>query len=231
MKHMTDLINDIANSPLIQALNDAGLTALLFGAVAAIFGYLGQLISNFISLKQREKNEKVNRLLDLYSMLRVSRVVYLSQREELDELLERIAQRLGKSSSSELSLEEQIEQVYPLLNDSESRDFKRIRGMTQYSMYSLNRNLQSWVKSDVIFRTNENKKGVWRALASGLNQLESHLSLWKSKYMSAFKGQEDKAVVYLRGQHEDSIQFPAGLNRTVLDVLRTLGVKHLPNIL
>lgn len=188
-------------------------TAVVAAVLAAV-GYVAKLLIELIRDVRRSRAEKRARLLELASLLRATRVLFLVQ----NQLAVRLAEAL-RSAHPDAPSGSGYEDLFATQFDTFTPDQKAlheiIRGITEHSLRPLNKALSKWLRKDLTFRTGYRAKGDWRRLAEKLGELETHLLLWHAKYDSWIPGEPRHALVYLADEQQHGIAFPEGLDDLV----------------
>jgi hypothetical protein len=200
-----------------DAAGAAGSAALLGAALAAL-GYAGRQLADFALQFWRRRQADFARLVELHSLLRATRAVFLVQIDQRDRLL-RLIRRNHPEVSPDRGFDAAFSQAYPHLNPEEKQLHSIIRGVTEHSMKPLNDALSEWVKGDTVFKAGRRRGRTDRKLARLLGDLEAHLSLWHAKYQVWIPGHEEHALVYLDDEEQHGVKFPRELDRVVAEVV------------
>jgi hypothetical protein len=159
------------------------------------------------------------RLHELESLLRASRTAFLVQRTLADRLAERILSTHEVDSPKGEGFESLFARLHPHFDADETDLHKVIRGYTEHALCPLNEAMLAWLEGDTYFRTRRGSESDEAQLASGLNQLEAHLWLWRAKYRSWIPDHPQHALVYLADEADHGLGFPQGIEAILARVI------------
>lgn len=201
------------------------LGTAIFGAAVAIFGFVAKQGLSWLGEIRADHRAQRARLIDLWSLLRASGAVFLTQRAQADNLANAIVSRLGPQALHRDGLDATFSAEYSRMTPPERALHDIIRSTTIHAMRPLNEAILSWLTTDTTFRTSHNHRRFGRrALAAALGELETHLRIWCAKYSVWIPDHPDHALVYLADEMQHGPGFPPDLEA---QVARVLGFKDL----
>lgn len=189
------------------------------GAVIAALGYVGKTVADTVGRWRKARAKERVRLLQLASLLRASRTIFLSQRDLVKRLQNSLNERLPTKPAPGMGYERQFSESYAFFTDEERELHKLIRSMTEHGLRPLNLAMSQWLDGDIKYRNATDAGTLQGRLAVKLNQLDAHLRLWNAKYAAWIPEYPEHALVYLADEEKHGLGFPPGLDQAVAEVL------------
>jgi hypothetical protein len=186
--------------------------------VAAVIGSLGYVADKLLITLRRWRERKRKRradLLRLQGLLTTMQAIFLVQGRHRDKLFAAIEERNGVQK---IGYEATFVANFATFNASDKQSHALIRGITIHSLKPLNDQAIAWVNADVFYRSNTGST-LDRSLAEHLNQLATHLMLWRALYEMWIPSEPSHALVYLADELDAGIGFPTGVEGLIDRVL------------
>jgi hypothetical protein len=195
-----------------------GVGAALIGAIIAASGYVGKLLIDAGLDLQKRRRDRRAQLVDLRSLLRVTRTSFDIQKQHAMCLVETLRLRdpalVGASG-----YEETMALAYPSFTPDEKQLHGIIRGITVNALKPTNDKILQWIQNDRYFRGQQKGAGHIGELPERLSELQTHLLLWFAKYETWIADKPQHALVYLDDEFQHGIGFPSGIDELVDQVL------------
>jgi hypothetical protein len=195
------------------AQQDPSLTAALVAGALAALGYAGRSAYREFRSYRTSRAKREVRLLQLSSLLRSSKDAFGSQVTQCRLLMDLLVQRLADVDVSQ-GYDHLFYTQFSHFTSTEREKFDIIRGITQFALRPLNREMLAWLDADVDYRTELSAAGTPGKLAESLNILASHLTLWLAQYEVSMSDPRH-ALVFLADEKHSGIGFPVGIERIV----------------
>jgi len=214
------------------------LQPILFGAlIAALFGALGYLLRDVFESRKRRREEReqerreledaITQLRHLQSLLEEAYGVFVTQNVQRNRLMQQIRRNQPDFDPAGLGYDETFYRLYDEMDEAERDLFQVVRGMTEYSMHSVNTRLRQWLEDNVNLPHVFARHGEdIEALTESLDQLRLHLHHWFSKYHTVFSTSEKRSLVYLGDEKQQGLQFPGGLSQQLERTLEELNPRR-----
>ena len=194
-----------------------GIGAALIGAIIAGSGYVGKLLVDAGLDLQKRKRDRRAQLVDLRSLLRVTRTSFALQNLHVIRLREMLRER--NLAVGDAGYEETMSCAYPSFTRKEKELHGIIRGMTVNALKPTNQKVLEWIQNDRYFRGQQKGAGLIGNLTERLSDLQSHLLLWLAKYETWIPDKPEHALVYLGDEDQHGVGFPSGIDELVDQVL------------
>ena len=195
-----------------------GVGAALIGAIIAASGYVGKLLIDAGLDLQKRKQDRRAQLVDLRSLLRVTRTSFAIQKQHAIRLLDMLRER-NPAFDGASGYEETFARAYRSFTPDENQLHSIIRGMTVNALKPTNEKILQWIQNDRYFRGQQKREGEIGALPERLSDLQTHLLLWLAKYETWIPDKPEHALVYLGDELQHGVGFPAGIDELVDQVL------------
>ncbi len=208
-----------ANGDSANAAN--WLSKVIVGAIIASLGYVGKQISDVLLEMRRVRQLRRAQLIQLESLLRVTRVAFEVQNQHARDLLAILQERI-KDLDSSGGFEKVFSREFRDMLPEEKEIHALVRGITVSSLRTGNSALLKWLESDVYFNAQYRKSGPLRVLAGKLAELQSHIILWQAKFEIWIPDQSKHALVYMADEQQHGSAFPTGLDPAVDEVLKII---------
>jgi hypothetical protein len=188
------------------------------GAVLAALGYVAKLfIDSWTRYRDRER-ERRSQLVQLRSLLNVTRISFAIQHDHVTRLLALLKRRKSALDDSG-GFERAFSNEYEGFTPAEKEIHNIIRGLTVHSLRPANSAIRSWLRRDSYFKGQPDGSTVRGRLAAELGKLESHLLLWEAKYQVWIPEHPEHALVYLADEQKHGTGFPGNIDRLVEESL------------
>jgi hypothetical protein len=191
----------------------------VLGAVIAALGYVAKLLIESLTDYRNRKRERKSQLVQLRSLLNVTRVSFAIQNEHAARLLALLKQR-----KSQLDFSGGFESVFSEEFDTFTAEEKElhsiIRGITIHSLRPANSAIRSWLREDSYFKGQPAGQTLRGSLAAELGNLETHLLLWESKYQVWIPENPKHSLVYLADEKNHGTGFPGNIDSLVEESLK-----------
>ncbi len=191
----------------------------VLGAVLAALGYVARLIIESWTHYRNRKRERRSQLVQLRSLLNVTRVSFAIQNEHATRLLALLRQR-----NPYLDLSGGFESVFSKEFDTFTAEEKElhsiIRAITIHSIRPANSAIRSWLRRDSYFKGQPAGNTLRGKLATELGNLETHLRLWESKYQVWIPEHPKHSLVYLADEKNHGTGFPSSIDSLIDESLR-----------
>jgi hypothetical protein len=197
----------------------AWLGTAVLGAILAALGYVAKLLIESWTRYRDRQRERRSQLVELHSLLNVTRASFAIQNEHVNRLLALL--RVRKSSLDDSGgFERAFSNEYETFTTEEKELHSIIRGLTIHALRPANSDIRSWLRHDTFFKgqpTGSSSKG---RLAVELGKLESHLRMWEAKYQVWIPGHPEHSLVYLADEQKHGIGFPGNIDSLVDETLK-----------
>ena len=158
--------------------------------------------------KSNQKDILINKIKQLKSLLRTSKVTFDAQRKVRNKLFKKVRRRLNVPR---VQYEEFFRQHFGELNEEEKLLHQTMRGYTKDILFQYN--------SKILHLINENESLLE---LKSISQLKNHLEIWLSKYNNIFKKDDSMCLIY--AGVVEKVPFPSDneLNDDLEKLLRSL---------
>ena len=194
-------------------------TAVL-GAVLATVGFVAKQLLEWLGTVRKGARERRARLVTLLSMLNATAAIFRAQAKLRDRLTDLLDQRSSAEPASH-GYERSLTLAFQSMTPAERELHDLVRAYTIHGLQPLNEAILAWLAADSDFKLNRSWRTTRKALARQLGALETHLLLWRAKYLVWIPDAPEHALVYLGGEERHGVPFPTGVERTIE---RTLGL-------
>ena len=207
------------------------LGVAVIGAFIAVFSFVAKSLYELWSNVQKTHAARLASIIDLSTLLKVSRIAFLTQNKWAEDLLELLRQNHPNEIIDDEAFETSFSRLHNKLLPEETVLHELIRAWTEHFLRPINKATLDWLKNDTLFRTTyiSAKDEKRRALAEELIKLHIHLLLWECKYNAWIPNHPEHALVYLADEERHGIIFPPGFDQLIDDVMSDLK-KSAPKI-
>jgi hypothetical protein len=196
------------------------LGAALIGAIVAALGYVAKLLLDWWGHFSDVRSEQRARLLELSSLLRASRALFLVQNAQVRRLSEMLRARLPNERAKFKGFEAAMSALYPQMTSEEKELHIIIRSTTQHGMKHLNQVMLDWLRNDNTYRVAGAKGGLRQDFANALHDLQTHLLMWQAKYEAWIPEHPEHALVYLADEEKHGPGFPSNIHKIITELLK-----------
>ena len=194
--------------------SSAAVAAAAVTAVLAAIGYIGRQVADLVVAAMRKNEADFAHLVELQSLLNGSGAVYRVQ-NDLTRNLEALVVRNHPEQSSSMGFDALFTRAYGQFMADEQEMHSIIRSMTENSVRPLNQAMSRWLETDRVYKVGARRGPVWQKLAIELRKLETHLSVWHSKYQVWIPDHPAHALVYMADEKQHGVGFPEDLEVVV----------------
>ena len=198
-------------------ISDAAGTAVA-GAIVAAVGYVGKLLVDLALEFDKSKRDRRSQLVELRSLLRVTKASFFIQRQHAIHLGDMLRQR-DPSRAAAGGYERIFASNYHSLTPEEKELHGIIRGITMYALSPTNAKIIEWIQRDTYFRGQQKSERQIGKLPDYLSDLHTHLLLWVAKYETWIPDKPEHALIYLDDEEKHGIGFPKGIDDQIERVL------------
>lgn len=184
------------------------LATAMVGAVLAALGYVAKLFIELLQSKMDNRRLKRSRLIELQSLLKAAKVAFRIQNKHASKLTGRVETRYPEISQKYTGYAEKISRTFHSFDEEEKQIHSIIRSITINTLFTLNKEILEWLKTDMFFKARKSNNQTFSKLASILVVLESHLLLWIAKYEAWIPDHPEHALVYMADENEHGLGFP-----------------------
>jgi hypothetical protein len=198
---------------------DASIVVAILAALFAALGYVGKLVVDVARAAIERRAARRAKLVEIDSLLRASRAVFVVQNELAIRLEESLSQSQPDTVVPEgAGYEETFVAGYAEATPAERELHGLIRSMTETAMRELNEKMLAWLAADTHYKGQRYREGPAGVLAGKLAELEAHLHMWQAK--RAYWMEDPRhALVYLADEEKHGVGFPRGLDEAVREML------------
>lgn len=193
--------------------------AVVISAMVAALGYLAKLAISGVAGYRRRRRERRAALIRLSGLLKATHVSFIIQNERAEELLRSLRDKHADLVAGK-GYEETFELLYDRMSPLERELHGLIRSITMYAMYPNNVAVMRWIADDTYFKSFYGRSDGYGRLADQLDDLHSHLILWKAKYEYWIPNVPNHALVYMNDEKRHGLGFPDGVDDALAAVLR-----------
>jgi hypothetical protein len=157
-----------------------GIGAAVIGAIIAALGYVGKLIVDAGIDARKRRHDRRSQLVDLRSLLQVTKTSFAIQNEHAIRLLATLRER---NPALEIAggYESAFASAYKSFTAGEKELHEIIRGITVHTLKPTNAEIINWIRCDTYFRGQQKGARLIGALPERLSDLQTHLSCgWRS---------------------------------------------------
>jgi hypothetical protein len=212
-------MSEVAKSIATDGQAAATVIVAILAAAFAALGFLGKLALDEWRAWIDRKRTRAAKLVELASLLRASRAVFVKQNDLATQLVESIRNSqpilLPLFSDPRSTYEDIFEAAYSEFTKEQQQLFGVIRSMTQHAMHHLNEKMLAWLENDSYFKGQRRTGSATADLATLLARLEAHLNMWRAKYAYWIAADPRHALVYLNDEAEQGVGFPSELDGAV----------------
>lgn len=198
---------------LIGQTDSTWLQRTIAAAVIAACGYVANIAIVSIRKWQRSRAAEKTSLFKLLALLRTMRAAYQIQATHRNELARRLRSHT-EDSGDVIGYEELFSNCFERFDESEKDLHEYIRGITIHAIEPLNKAAARWLDDDTCYRARRATR-LQNQLATALDQLAVHLSLWRARYSIWIPEQPSHALVYLADEKKYGIGFPRGIEKLI----------------
>lgn len=191
-----------------------GLGKALIGAVIAALGYVAKLATDGIIGWNTLRRARRAKLVELQSLLLVSRRVYQIQNELVQRLYKEIGAEHGHIQGT---YDDVLAEAHPLLDEKQRLMHGLIRNYTIHCIMPLNARMTEWLAGDTYFK-GAGRQGSAMDLSVALQRLEAHLILWRAKYEFWIPNRPERAIVYMVDENKHGVGFPKRIEAVIARV-------------
>lgn len=170
-----------------------------------------------------EREQALDKLLDLRKLLNLSWDTFLSHNEQRNKLHRTIYQNHADQIPTYKGYDDLFNKIYDTMNDEERELFDYIRGVTKSSIRHFNKRLLEWVENNDPRKFIPDPSPAIDAFESDLHWLELHLNLWFAKYENVFLTDPKRSLVYLGDEKGHGKKFPPTLNNSLDAIIAELS--------
>ena len=196
------------------------MSSLFLGAIIAAAGYCAKLLIQWLIFLNGQVRERRAKLVELFSLLRASKVAYLVQCQNRDRLHNSLLSRFEDLKQFPESFDKLFALKYPDFNETEKELHIIIRAITENTLFGINNSLLDWIKSDHYFKGKPWGPSFHRKLSQQIQILETHLLLWIAKFKVWIPGYPEHSLVFLADESKHDVGFPKEIEPIVESLLK-----------
>jgi hypothetical protein len=190
---------------------------VLFPIITLFLGYSLKLISDFFSVKKRERKDLIHNLERFQAILIQSKNVHKQQSRKRDAfteyLLKTYANEPDIKSANYKGFNDLFRKLYPLYTEKEHEKFKLIRSFTKENMRRENQRIIDWLNEGHLIKLRGMAYPKAEQFLVLTQNLRDHLNDWFVIFQGLFMNDITYSLVYCADEFDLGVIFPHDIDK------------------